>query len=61
MVQLTAVKPDNIDVMHFSDLSSHDTLTDEQSSRLIHDIMNSHESGNVNSDGEDASKRNIAS
>ena len=61
VVQLTAVKPDNIDVMHFSDLSSHDTLTDEQSSRLIHDIMNSHESGNVNSDGQDASKRNIAS
>jgi len=44
--------------MHFSDLSSHDTLTDEQSSRLIHDIMNSDESGNANSDSQEASKQN---
>ena len=40
VVQLTAVKPDNIDTMHFSDLSSHDSFSEKQSSRLIHDLMN---------------------
>ncbi|MGP9689189.1 class I SAM-dependent methyltransferase [Psychrobacter sp. AOP22-C1-C5] len=39
VVQLTAVKPDNIDTMHFSDLPANDSLSETQSSHLIHDLM----------------------
>ncbi len=53
VVQLTAVKPNNIDTMHFSDVPSHTVLSDEQSNSLIHDI--------INDDKEETFKQNAVS
>ncbi len=43
VVQLTAVKPNNIDTMHFADLPSNNSLPEAQSSHLIDDLM--HDNG----------------
>ncbi len=43
VVQLTAVKPNNIDTMHFADLPSNDSLQEAKSSHLIDDLM--HDNG----------------
>jgi len=43
VVQVTAVKPNNIDTMHFSDGSFDDSVCKEQSCRLMDQIMNDHD------------------
>lgn len=40
VVQVTAVKPNNIDTMHFSDGSFDDRVSEEQSCRLMDQLMN---------------------